>query len=1410
MKRFTKSTLSLAMAVALGVSGMPALGVDMVSQAAQKTEKQNAKEKDGHNLLGEDLTKQKESKYEDGQAIVMYRNTTANVKKFAKGAAFGDGIKVESSCTFANNTEQKNGKVSTKKLAGKGGYTVSLVSSTRYSTNQLIEKLKKDSEVLYAQPNYVCKADNTADFTSYQWALDNQGQNNGTKGVDVGIKGVDTSKYTSDEKVIAIIDSGVDYTHDDLKNVIWNNPYTSELKGKHGYDFANGDADPLDDNGHGSHCAGIIAGDSTDQSGISGVADGNVKIMALKFLDADGYGDTYSAISAYNYIYTAQSLGTNVVAVNNSWGGEIDYTYGDSILEEVINLVGKNGAVSVCAASNDGTDNDENQNISPACLNSDYIISVAAANERGELASFSNYGAKSVDIAAPGADILSSVSYNNFEPALYQEVNNYCSYYLDFSQKLQECQKEDLETVDVSDNSIIHYAVENAGDANVSVEVSNQEYVSAVNGNKNSLKWSIKNAKAGDVYSLYIPYEREESSTPYHQTFHMRSDVPVMDQDKMINDWSYMPSTMNIYDSKVTTGGAITDENLGYILLNGDANYWSQVEYTREDKITKRTAGRYAYEFSVEVSDNGDFTFYIDEVGFSKPNVKEESFGKYAYYNGTSMAAPYVTGSVAVAKSLYPKDSAWETKERIVNSAKQVDALKGKVASNGMVDLSNLDNPRPAVSGASVTADGVATVEGKFFGSNPSVTVNGEQVALVSKSDDKVSFKVKKNSLLNVKISTDKGSVEKVLFFTEGKESDKVAYAVNRGSAVEAVSDGDNLYLVGEDGSLIKYAVGEKRSYIDTSEDSGITLPMLAENLCVEQFEVTEIFGEDKKTAVNYELSTASQPVSCGKEIYTIAELDMGFAMDKALVHYSEEKGTWEKVAAIPKELKSVKGSALAVYKNNLYLIGGYDVDKEQTLSNVYCYDLSKKEWNKVANLPEGKFNAQAVQTNGKLLVTLGGTGDKATKGSNKTFIFDGTNWTQAAELPTVYGEDSEQAQIEYADTLVNDENTIVSTGEKTAYRVLNYYKAAVGVTDAGVIFAGLKAEGLGNTFTYDVSANTYTSANICYTSLDTEDDVTGATVGDKFYVVSGQTWELDLDDLFSKLQTSNVEKKAQEQTTQPIGDLGDSEQYIYLVSGIDVVNTPIKVKQEKTYEEGYISGAGNYTLGENATVKAIPYEGYFVKALYVDGQKVENGYTFQVTEKGAVVKAEFGKYVAAVMLNEEAEVSAGGTLKMMPYIMPMDADDLTLVWKSSDESIATVDKNGVVKAAEDAAGKTVEITATAADQNKVTATCLVTITKKQGNKPSDTKKVAVKKIKLSATKKTVKAGKSLKIKATITPVKATNKKLTWKSSKKKYATVNSKGVVKAKKAGKGHTVKITATSVSNPKVKGTIKIKIK
>lgn len=183
----------------------------------------------------------------------------------------------------------------------------------------------------------------------------------------------------------------------------------------------------MDDFGHGTHCAGII----------TSVLNGdNVKIMPLKFLDSQGYGDSYSAIEAYNYIYTAQRMGVNVVAINNSWGGEIDDS--DLLLNKFINLVGEKGAVSVCAAGNDGLNLDE-YNFAPACLDSPYIISVVASNEKGELAQFSNYSAKCADIAAPGTDILSYVNYNCFNPAVYKDTDNgkeLCATYEDFNGQL--------------------------------------------------------------------------------------------------------------------------------------------------------------------------------------------------------------------------------------------------------------------------------------------------------------------------------------------------------------------------------------------------------------------------------------------------------------------------------------------------------------------------------------------------------------------------------------------------------------------------------------------------------------------------------------------------------------------------------------------------------------------------------------------------------------------------------------------------------------------------------------------------------------------------------------------------------------------------------------------------------------
>ena len=193
-------------------------------------------------------------------------------------------------------------------------------------------------------------------YSNFQWALENTGKNNGKVSEDIKPTTMWNKKSTEkDTPVVAIIDSGVDYTHPDLKDKMWVNPYQNKLKGVHGFDFTGtiDDGEPMDDAGHGTHCAGIIGATRNNNEGVSGVAD-NVKIMAIKFLTSSGMGTTEDAVSAYNYIYNAMKLGVNVVAINNSWGSNEN----SKILLNIINKVGKAGAVSVCAAGNDGTDFD--------------------------------------------------------------------------------------------------------------------------------------------------------------------------------------------------------------------------------------------------------------------------------------------------------------------------------------------------------------------------------------------------------------------------------------------------------------------------------------------------------------------------------------------------------------------------------------------------------------------------------------------------------------------------------------------------------------------------------------------------------------------------------------------------------------------------------------------------------------------------------------------------------------------------------------------------------------------------------------------------------------------------------------------------------------------------------------------
>jgi subtilisin family serine protease len=284
--------------------------------------------------------------------------------------------------------------------------------------------------VEYAQPNYEIRLDppsvpvsrrdlllrdvtgrpNDPQFDQ-QWALNNLGQDGGKERADIDALKAWLKTRGSDKVVVAVLDSGVDYTHKDLVSNMWFRPdsvpqYADDELGSfddvHGFDADANAADPMDDNGHGTHCAGIIGAEGDNNEGIAGI-NWNVSIMPLKFLGRGGFGTTKNAIEAINYAIDRKQKGVNVRVINASWGS----TSYSRALEDAIRAAGEQGILFVAAAGNSSTDNDKRAHY-PSNYNLPNVISVAALDRTDSMASFSNFGAKTVHIAAPGRDILST------------------------------------------------------------------------------------------------------------------------------------------------------------------------------------------------------------------------------------------------------------------------------------------------------------------------------------------------------------------------------------------------------------------------------------------------------------------------------------------------------------------------------------------------------------------------------------------------------------------------------------------------------------------------------------------------------------------------------------------------------------------------------------------------------------------------------------------------------------------------------------------------------------------------------------------------------------------------------------------------------------------------------------------
>ncbi len=1136
IKRILRSTLALALAVSLMASEVP---VDAQTQSsADVTE-------DGITLDSDN--------YAEGQAIIMYDNSSYAAKAFTSGTEIKDDITVAE--TYEFDTDDTDTSISTA-TSSDDGFTVALVESEQYSTEELITYLNKKSYIKYAEPNYTIKVSDTDDpYKTYQWALDNTGQNGGTEGYDINAdtQALQTS-IDSEEKVVAIIDTGLDYTHEDLADVAWENPFNSKkLKGKHGYDFYNYDSDPMDDNGHGTHCAGIIAAQADNGVGISGTAtSSNIKIMSLKVFSDEGYGSVIDAIAAYNYIYKAQSLGVNIVAINNSWNSELDESDADDIiaaetLTEIVNLVGEAGALSMWSAGNDASENTTSDGV-PTCIDSDYIVTVAATNGNDELASFSNYGS-SVDIAAPGTSILSTVSYDTFNPTLYDNKDDYCALYEDFENTALVLTMEDSKENGVEASGYqLAYGLDIEGSGTATVSISDDQYFGKKEDGTHSLKWTVEGASAGDVYTLYLPYSAEQSSTALYESMGIYLKGPTDQGDNFDGSVFYLndgPVTDGTYDEKneVSYYGAYLSNN----------THWAFSSYEILSKVTEEQ--KRAVSLQIYAESDGDYTIYIDNFGISKSDVDSSTFGKYDFYNGTSMATPYVTGAVAAIADAFDDDDPLARKARILSSVRTSTALDGKVSTEGVLDLSDVDSPHISVLSCDLIDDDMIQINGYYL-KDATVTINGNNANILEQTDSHIIIDGSDylNRSITLTVTKDDVTVSNDYYFSSG-ESFTEENSIDDGylDGGEVVSDGETLYYISDSGDVCTATPDE--------DDTGFLWTDYGTEYS------STMFDDTYSSLPEYTIYNESAIIYYDGRLYEIMTIDMGYAEDTAILCFDEDEG-WHRYAELPDEMTGLSGVTLGAYDGSLYIAGGLDEETGACGTTFMSYNKETGEWTSEADMPEGRCFAQAIQTGENLVLTLGANG---TDNDIANMIYDGSDWTVSKEKIEVTSD-------------VPDYTYTSSQGEVT----IPVLSGQIGIIEDGIVYTDIQAEGLGDTFTYDVNDDQYESTGYSLdNSISNADALVATTFQDKLYV------------LYSSSE-----------------------------SAIGLCSIPVECGYVQVIDESdslaYVDGAGYYVPGDTITLIAKLYddESGYITSFTVDGEDIaadsEGEYIYETMADGS------------------------------------------------------------------------------------------------------------------------------------------------------------------------------------------------
>ena len=299
-----------------------------------------------------------------------------------------------------------------------GCYLVATADPSPDALPNLLTQLNRETGLIrYAEPDFIVHSQDTTPndpmFTS-TWGL----RNIGHPGSDISAPKAWDLITGGTQVVVAVIDTGISYTHADLAANIWTNTAESAngadddgngfIDDTRGWNFLADNNNPMDDHSHGSHCAGTIGAIGNNATGVAGV-NWRCRIMPLKFLDASGSGTDSDAADALHYVAELRRHGVNIRLTSNSWGGG-DY---NATLREAIAENASLGILFIAAAGNDGLDIDSG-GFYPANYAESNMLVIAATDSSDGLASFSNYGATTVHFAAPGVSILSTILNNGY------------------------------------------------------------------------------------------------------------------------------------------------------------------------------------------------------------------------------------------------------------------------------------------------------------------------------------------------------------------------------------------------------------------------------------------------------------------------------------------------------------------------------------------------------------------------------------------------------------------------------------------------------------------------------------------------------------------------------------------------------------------------------------------------------------------------------------------------------------------------------------------------------------------------------------------------------------------------------------------------------------------------------------